>query len=61
MEKSLVGTFPARNWSFPILPISRLPLARKKKRLLFPKMRVTIKILTRAAANFLLNIVNKVD
>ena len=61
MEKSLVGTFPARNWSFPILPISRLPWARKKKRLLFPKMRVTIKILTRAAANFLLNIVNKVD
>ena len=34
MEKSLIGTFPARNWSFPILPISRLPWARQKKKTL---------------------------
>ena len=61
MEKSLIGTFPARNWSFPILPISRLPWARQKKKLLFPKMWMTKKILTRAAANLFLNIVNKVD
>ena len=46
---------------FPILPIFRLPWARQKKKLLFPKMRVTKEILTRAAANLLLNIVNTVD